>query len=148
MRILLLVILTIGCFFPIMAQKTDDVTKWTLRAEKIDATTFDLIADVDILPGWYIYSQFLAPDEGPIPTSFEFIDGAKLLSKKEGGNKHEAFDAIFEMHLVKFSEKAIFTSRVKVPSGTTKLKGSYTFMTCDETKCLPPIEQKFTVALN
>jgi thiol:disulfide interchange protein DsbD len=131
-----------------MAQKTPEVTKWNLRVEKIDATSVDLIAEVDIIPGWYIYSQFLAPDEGPIPTSFEFVDGAKLLSKKEGGNKHEAFDPIFEMHLVKFSGKAIFTSRVKMPAGATTLKGSYTFMTCDETKCLPPIEQKFTVALN
>lgn len=132
----------------VQAQKTEDVTKWALRAEKIDATTYDLIADVEINPGWYIYSQFLAPDEGPIPTSFTFVASAKLMSKKEGGKKHEAFDPIFEMHLVKFSEKATFTSRVKVPAGSTKLQGSYIFMTCDDTKCLPPIEQKFTVALN
>ncbi len=147
MRILIL-FLSLLTFGTMEAQKTEDVTKWTLRVEKVDATTYDLIADVVINPGWYIYSQFLAPDEGPIPTSFAFIAGAKLMSKREGGKKHEAFDPIFEMHLVKFSENATFTARVKVPAGSTKLQGSYIFMTCDETKCLPPIEQKFTVALN
>ncbi|MCF8239417.1 MAG: protein-disulfide reductase DsbD N-terminal domain-containing protein [Saprospiraceae bacterium] len=123
------------------------VTEWNLKVKKVNATTYDLTADVAIEDGWYLYSQFLAPDEGPIPTSFEFEKGVKQLTKREEGNKHEIFDPIFEMHLVKFSKNATFTSRVEVPAGAKTLSGSYTFMTCDETKCLPPIQQKFTVDL-
>ncbi|HRW74286.1 MAG: cytochrome C biogenesis protein [Lewinellaceae bacterium] len=121
--------------------------QWELRVEKVDDTTYDLIADASIDKGWFIYSQFLAPDEGPIPTSFDFEDGVKYLSKREDGNKHEVYDAIFEMDLVKFSDSATFTSRVKVRPGAKTLSGSYTYMSCDETKCLPPIQQKFTVDL-
>lgn len=124
-----------------------DVTKWTLRLEKVDATSYDLVAEVALDKGWYIYSQFLAPDEGPIPTLFDFKGGVKVVSRKEEGVKHEEFDPIFEMHLVKFSQHVTFTTRIKVPAGTTKVQGSYTFMTCDEHRCLPPIEQMFTVAL-
>ena len=121
------------------------VTEWALRVEKVNETTYSLIADVTIQDGWYLYSQFLAPDEGPIPTSFEFEEGAKQMSKREDGNKHEVYDTIFEMDLVKFSQQATFISQVKVPAGARTITGSYTYMTCDETKCLPPIRQKFTV---
>lgn len=127
--------------------QSKQVTEWTLRVEKVNETTYSLIADVAIENGWYLYSQFMAPDEGPIPTSFEFVDGAKQLSKREDGHKHEVFDPIFEMHLVKFSQEATFISQVKVPAGAKTISGSYTYMTCDETKCLPPIRQKFTVDL-
>lgn len=128
-------------------QKPGETAKWQLRLDKVDATTYDLVAEAEILDGWYVYSQFLAEDEGPIPTKFSFTGGTKILSRKEGGNKHEAFDPIFEMDLVKFSKKAVFTTRISVPAGAKQVQGSYLYMTCDEEKCLPPVDQKFTLPL-
>jgi hypothetical protein len=145
-QLILLSLFALIALSPLSAQ-IKDVSKWKLRAEKVDAVTYDLIADVTIDPGWYIYSRHLAPDEGPIPTSFAFKDGIKVISEREGGNKHEEFDAIFEMHLVKFSQQATFITRVRLPAGAKNIQGSYTFMSCDDTRCLPPIEQMFTVAL-
>lgn len=147
MRTLALIALFALLGLTALPAQVKDVSRWELRAEKVDATTFDIIAEATIDPGWYIYSRFLAPDEGPIPTSFEFKGNVRIVSEREGGNKHEEFDPIFEMHLVKFSQTATFTTRVKVPAGTGKLQGSYTFMSCDDTKCLPPIEQLFTLSL-
>ncbi len=132
---------------PLSAQKVRDVTKWDLKLEKVDATTFDLVANVTVEPGWYVYSRFLAQDEGPIPTSFTLEDGVRVLSRKEEGNKHEAFDPIFEMEVVKFSEQVTFLTRVRPLAGSRKLKGTYIFMACDDTKCLPPIEQPFELDL-
>lgn len=123
------------------------VVKWTLKVDRVDDRTVDLIADATVDDGWYIYSRFLAPDEGPIPTSFEVEEGASILSRREEGNKHEVYDPIFEMLLVKFSKDARFVTRVRVPAAAKTLTGSYTYMSCDETKCLPPIRQKFTVDL-
>lgn len=128
-------------------QKPGETAKWQLQLVKVDAGTYDLIAEAEILEGWYVYSQFLAEDEGPIPTKFTFAGGVKTLSRKESGNKHEAFDPIFEMDLVKFSKKAVFTTRISVPAGAIQVQGSYLYMTCDEEKCLPPVDQKFTLPL-
>lgn len=147
MRTLFLFLLCSAFGLSGLSAQVKDVSRWELRAEKVDATTYDIVAEATIDPGWYIYSRFLAPDEGPIPTSFTFKGNVKVVSEREGGNKHEEFDPIFEMHLVKFSQTATFTTRVKVPAGTGKLQGSYSFMSCDDTKCLPPIEQMFTLSL-
>lgn len=134
-------------FHSSQAQNIRDITKWSLKLEATDATTYEVIASVQIKSGWYIYSLFLAPDEGPIPTSFQYKNGIRQIAKREAGNKHEVYDPIFEMHLAKFSETAEFTSRIRVPAGVREVEGSYIFMVCDDTKCLPPVEQPFTLPI-
>jgi hypothetical protein len=129
------------------AQNHRDITQWSLSLDAVDAHTYEVTATVQIKEGWYVYSLFLAPDEGPIPTSFQYKNGIRQISRREAGNKHEVFDPIFEMHLAKFSETALFTSRVQVPPGVKQIEGSYIYMTCDDTKCLPPVEQPFTLDL-
>lgn len=124
-----------------------DVTEWTLRIEKVNNQSVDLIADVTVEPGWYIYSRFLADDEGPIPTSFTFDSGFKAGTPREEGNKIEEYDPIFEMHVSKFSERAVFTTRVTLPPGKKSVSGHYVYMCCDNTQCLPPIKQTFNLAV-
>ena len=133
--------------FNLGAQDIRDIVQWEVTQVKTGPQTYEVTAEATIKAGWYVYSQFLAPDEGPIPTYFTFDKGFKQTGKRESGNKHEVFDPIFEMHVAKFSEKAQFTAVVKVPAGANEIKGSYIFMTCDDTKCLPPVEIPFTLSL-
>ncbi len=124
--------------------------KWSYEAKKVaDApkgeTQYDLVFTAHISDGWYVYSQYLESDDGPIRTSFTYEANASL--KMEGknleeGHKYEGYDDLFGMNIIKFKGNTTFTQRVKI-SAPTKLKGSLEFMTCDSERCLPPVEVPF-----
>lgn len=132
----------------VSAQDLNPVT-WTYQAEKVAEGEYDLVFVAHIDDGWYVYSQYLESDEGPIPTSFTFKENgavAKVGKTTEGGAKHEGYDEVFAMNLIKYSGNPKFTQRVKV-SGATELTGYLEYMTCDKTKCLPPMEVEFSFSL-
>ena len=144
MKKVLLFSLALFAYSALSAQDLNPV-KWTYEAKKVADGEFDLVFTAHIEDGWYVYSQFLESDEGPIPTSLVFTDNpkVKLVDKaKEAGPKHEGFDDIFEMNVVKYSGQPTFTQRVKV-SGHAHLEGYLEFMTCDKNRCLPPSEVAF-----
>ena len=123
---------------------------WSFSAEQINDLEYNLVITADIADGWSVYSQFMDSNQGPIPTSFEFFtNGAIELvgQTTESGFKKEGFDKLFKMSLVKFSKKAKFTQRVKVNTNTKSVKGQLTFMTCDESSCLPPANLNFDISL-
>ena len=88
-------------------------------------------------------------DDGPVATAFYFDPGAfEAIGKvKEAGDKKEGFDKVFEMNLTKFYKKAIFTQRVKVTDYSQPIIGYLEFMTCDDSRCLPPKEVDFEFTL-
>lgn len=135
-----LALLTAGI---VTAQSANPV-KWTYESKKVGENEFDLLFTADVEKGWYVYSQHL-DDDGPIPTSFHFNDNSQLEKvgeTTEKGQRHEGYDEIFAMNLVKFSGKVLFTQRVKIKSPTA-LTGYLEFMTCDNEKCLPPMDVRF-----
>ncbi|HHM21051.1 MAG TPA: cytochrome C biogenesis protein [Bacteroidetes bacterium] len=123
--------------------------KWSYEAKKVAPNEYDLVFTAHISDNWYLYSQYLDSDEGPIPTSFSWPEdaGIELAGKTaEEGQKHEGFDRIFEMNVVKYSHLASFTQRVKT-SGPARFSVDIEYMTCDETRCLPPttVKAKFNL---
>jgi thiol:disulfide interchange protein len=127
-----------------------DPVKWTFEVQQVNAQEYDLIITANIERGWSVYSQHLEAQSGPIPTSFSFDQSSDVQlvgTTIESGNKKEAFDQTFGVKIVKFSNKARFTQRVKVADSTDIVKGKLTYMTCDDTSCLPPSDIDFTIAL-
>jgi len=125
--------------------------KWEFCTEKVDAETYNLKATATIKDGWYIYSQFLENDEGPLPTFFEFNKDKKVSfvgKVKEDGNIKKEYDKNFEMDLIKISKKATFTQVIKVSETTPEVTGFLSFMTCDPKRCLPPEDVEFAFRLN
>jgi len=123
--------------------------KWSYEAKRVADGEYDLVFTAHIQDGWYVYSQYLESNEGPIPTSFNYEENplAELVGKnKEEGRKYEGYDDLFGMNIVKFSGGPVFTQRVKVKSPTA-LVGYLEFMTCDDEKCLPPTEVPFRFGL-
>jgi len=123
---------------------------WDMTYKQVNDTEFDLIVTATIDDGWVIYSQYLESDEGPIPTAFYFDEGDhyELVGKtEESGNRKEAYDKVFDMNLVKFSKKAIFTQRVRATDLSQPITGYLEYMTCDDERCLPPSEEEFSFAL-
>ncbi len=124
--------------------------EWNHKAEKINDSEYDLVFTATVNPGWYIYSQYLDSDDGPIRTSFNYnrSDVVEFVGKtEEDGKRSEGYDALFDMNVIKFSGIVTFTQRVKVKKGSPTLDGWLEFMTCDEERCLPPMEVDFEFKL-
>ncbi len=128
----------------------ENPVKWTYRAEKINDTEYNLIVEGDIENGWYVYSQFLESDNGPVRTSFDFSQNKNITligKNEESGGLKKIHDAVFDMTLIKFAHKAIFTQKIKLNAPTKDVKGTIEYMCCDEGMCLPPRKIPFTIKL-
>ncbi|MCY7408876.1 MAG: thioredoxin family protein [Chitinophagales bacterium] len=125
------------------AQFVNNHVKWIFSSKQISDDEYDLILNAKIDTGFHLYSQFIA-DGGPIPTSFTFEKSSdyKLEGKvKETGKRYEAIEPLFEnMKLIWFTDKATFTQRIKLLKPEVVVKGSMTFMTCDDKMCDPPTD--------
>lgn len=122
--------------------------KWTFTSKSISKTEIDLIFEADIDDAWNVYSQHTS-DDGPVPTeiTFEELDGAELVGNNvEKGHKKEGFDKLFDVNVIKFlgDENFTITQRVKLTDATKKIKGYLTYMTCDDSHCLPPTDVDFS----
>ena len=126
-----------------------DPVKWSFDQRSLGNNQYELIFKATIQKGWAIYSPSME-EGGPVPTSFTYEEGPHFqLSGKvaEAGHRKEGFDKIFEMEVIKFTEEATFTQKVKVNDINKPIKGYLTFMTCDDTRCLPPtdVDYAFTI---
>ena len=124
-----------------------DPVKWQFQYEHLGADDYVLIFSAAIEEGWAVYSQYLESDEGPSPTSVTFDeDGTfELIGKcEESGDRKEGFDPIFEMNVVKYYNTLQLRQKITIHEPTT-ITGYVNFMTCDDTKCLPPTDAEFSL---
>ncbi len=124
---------------------------WSYSAESLGADEYKLVFTAELEEGWYVYSQFLDPDEGPVPTSIRLETSNNYVTvgePTESGDKKEGHDQFFDMFIVKFGNEAKFTQNIKLKAPVGVVNGSIEYMTCDDHKCLPPTEVKFTIPLN
>jgi thiol:disulfide interchange protein DsbD len=124
--------------------------QWSFAAQKVSDAEYNLIFTAQVAQGWYLYSQYMESEEGPIPTSFAFEENPNYeLSgeTREEGNRKEAFDDIFGMTLVKYTDQVTFTQKVILKGSIEKINGSLDFMTCDDERCLPPKTVPFEIPL-
>ena len=121
------------------------VVKWHWTVERVNDNEYDLIFKAGIKPGWSLYSQHIE-GQGPVPTSFHFDKGDhyKLIGEtKESDNVETVQDKVFGIQIKKFHDYATFTQRVKVLDKSKPITGYITFMSCDDTHCLPPSDVDF-----
>jgi thiol:disulfide interchange protein DsbD len=131
------------------AQILEPVT-WEFDTVKLTDTEYELVFTANIDPKWSVYSQEI-DGFGPIPTSFEFsenlniefIDGVI----EDYTNRVTEQDPVFDMVVSKFYTKAKFIQKVKLKDKTSPVSGYLTFMTCDDTRCLPPTDIDFIFEL-
>ena len=127
----------------------EDPVRWSFDSKQVTENTFDLLFTAAIEEHWHIYSNTLDPDKGPVPTTFDFTaDKSYQLNKgiKEPKPINE-YDKNFDMDLLYFDNEVTFVQRVKVLAESTTIKGELTYMTCDDSKCLPPEYVNFSFDL-
>ena len=126
--------------------------KWKVSSEKISDTEYYIHFNATIDEGWKLYAQDIKKG-GPIPTSFTFSNantGSYTLNGKveEVIKPEEQKEPLFDNMLLKyFKHEAHFRQKVTVNDSSATVKGSYEFMCCDATQCLPSEIKEFSVNL-
>jgi hypothetical protein len=103
-----------------------------------------------IAKGWHLYSQHIADVAGPVATSFSFenLDGIKLKGKVEEPESIRKYDQSFEATLNFFENKVTFVQHIsKTTKDASTVTGSITYMLCNDTMCLPPVDVPFTIEI-
>ena len=129
--------------------QTNKVVSWTFESKKTAPNEYTVKMKATVNDGWYIYSQYLESDDGPIRTEIvlEKNEGIELLGKAtEEGNKIAGYDEMFDMDIIKYKKQVVFTQKVKAKK-LEKFKGYVTFMTCNDEQCLPPTDVEFEITL-
>ena len=128
-----------------------DPVVWDFAAYDNGDGTIDLDFHAEIESGWHVYSQFLNPFDGPIPTSFTIeTEGVQTADTAAAEcEPHLEYDPNFMMDLLFFEGQTHWVHTVSFPGAIPEtIKGYLTFMVCDESKCLPPEDVDFAIALS
>lgn len=129
---------------------TEDINpvKWEFSFTKV-AAEFQLNFKATINKGWHIYSQNMNGD-GPVPTSITITQNKnfKIVGEPEEPKPFEKYDPNFDMNVKWFDNEVNFTQKIKpITKSDFKVEGFVTFMTCDDSKCLPPIDVPFAISI-
>jgi len=131
-----------------MKNGIENPVTWSLAVEKINDREYSLAYKATLEKGWYIYSQFIE-EGGPEPTEFVLDESGNVEAPGKvteyGDHKVEGYDPMFDMDITKYKGEAVFTQRIDVQDASQLVTGYVYFMTCDDTKCLPPTEVPFKV---
>ncbi|HZK68832.1 MAG TPA: cytochrome c biogenesis protein CcdA [Paludibacter sp.] len=136
------------CVLGMSAEIQKPVT-WSFSNKQISDTEFDLVLTANIDDNWHLYSQFIG-EGGPVPTSFKFKPSPDyvLVGKvSESPKPKKIYEKVFEMEVAFFEKKATFTQKINLKVPAAKIKGTLTFMVCDDSQCLPPEDIDFSFDL-
>ncbi|HZV71320.1 MAG TPA: cytochrome c biogenesis protein CcdA [Saprospiraceae bacterium] len=146
MRHLLLIICTFFSFAAV--GQIYNPVKWNFDLKSAGNGEYILTAKATIDKGWWVYSQHLESEDGPVATMVYFDEGPhfKLVGKnKESNNVHKIFDKIFEMNVSKFQDYYTIEQKIKVIDPSKPITGAINFMTCNDERCLPPTDAEFSL---
>ena len=139
--------LLLGLATPAAAQIERPVT-WKFAASPTDkAGEATLTFSASIAGNWHIYSQFIE-EGGPEPTSFKFMPSPdyELVGKvTESPEPVKAFEKAFNMNIAYFPKRAVFSQKIRLKAPQATVKGTLTFMVCNDEKCLPPDDLDFSL---
>ena len=134
---------------PLSAQIHDPV-EWDFSMYDNGDGTVDLDFHASVEEGWHVYSQLLDPFDGPIPTSFTIETEGVTTADSVAAEcePHLEYDPNFMMDLLYFEKDVHWVHTLSFPGAIpSTVKGYVTFMVCDESKCLPPEDVDFELAL-
>ena len=126
-----------------------DPVSWKSEIVHVEGDEYEIVYTATIDLGWYVYSQYLENEDGPIATSITYDEGShfELIGKstEDDKNKKDGFDPIFEMNVVKYKDEFVIRQRLKILDPSKSVSGYLEYMTCNDEKCLPPAEEEFSL---
>jgi len=128
-------------FFNTMTAQIMHPVKWDFSVKRITDCEVELLIHGKIDDKWHVYGQEPSGDEGPIPTSFNFIksENYELVGKASEKTLIKKFEPVWGFEINFFEHEATFTQKIKVKTDITfNVKGTMEFMLCNDTQCLAP----------
>lgn len=122
--------------FVAKAQMQDPV-QWTVETEKLSGNEYNIVFKANVEDGWHLYSQH-TPIGGPMPLYFEFVDtlGIERIGGVTEPTAIVQYNDAFEVDEHYFEKEAVFTQKVKLLDGATKVTGTIFGQSCKEV-CVP-----------
>lgn len=140
----------ITTFYTLQIAAAQNPVHWEFKAKKIDSERYEVSLTAVIQGNWHIYSQFTS-EGGPVPTQIIFLKNPLIVINgpiKEVGNLHEKHEEVFGINVKYYDGMVVFKQLITVTKKVkTKLSGTVEYMVCDETQCLPPKKEFFTISL-
>jgi thiol:disulfide interchange protein DsbD len=150
MKKILLVAFALTLFLFKVNAQIENPVEWTYSAKKISNKQYEVHLTATIEGKWHVYAQDAG--EGPEPTSFVFNKNPliKLIGKvNEVGKLETSFDKNFNSTLKFYNKKVDFVQKISLKSSaSTVLKGTITYMVCNDNKCLPPKDVPFSIKID
>lgn len=94
--------------------------KWEYKVNKITETSYELQAIATIDKPWHLYGQYFE-DGGPIKLKFDFEENSNyelIGNTSEDPEPKTVKDEIFDIDVSYFTNKAIFTQKIKLKTIT------------------------------
>lgn len=123
--------------------------KWDISSKLLENNEVELVFKASIDDTWHLYSQDIPM--APPATTFTFNASNKYerIGTVTETESISEYDANFDMVLKYFAHEATFTQKIKLLSDDTiSVKGYITYMSCDDTQCLPPSDEEFDFLFN
>ncbi len=132
-------------FITALSVRAQEVVNWNFS---FNSKTNQIEMTATIQDGWHLYSQFIENTVGPVPTTFTFksSNDLQLVGAVVEPKAIQKYDETFEATLDFFETKVVFVQQVKANKDTV-LEGTVTFMVCNETMCLPPVDKQFKITI-
>lgn len=141
-KIVICVLLSLSTSQLIAQEKVD----WTYVYNPVSKT---IEAKAVIAEGWHLYSQHIANEIGPIPTSFEFQDNPKVkfVGETVEPESIKEYDPNFESQINFFKDEVTFVQKVKFEE-PTEVVGMVRYMVCNDERCMPPVDELFRISIH
>lgn len=137
-------------FSQVCFSQIQNPVKWNFSVKKINTTTYEVHIAASIDNHWHLYSQS-TPDGGPVATVISFTKNPLVTFEgkvKEVGKLEQKHEPLFGVDVKQFSNKVDFVQVIKLKKPVkTNISGTVEFMVCDDSQCLPPSTQKFSLPI-
>ncbi|UOE46584.1 protein-disulfide reductase DsbD N-terminal domain-containing protein [Mucilaginibacter sp. SMC90] len=122
--------------------------KWAYGTKKINNKQAVVFITATIDNGWHIYSQHVA-DGGPAKTSFRFdkSDNYTLNGSTTEPKAISKYEGVFGMNVQYFVRSVLFQQKIKLKNGQALVKGTLSYMACNDHECLPPEAVDFRIPI-
>jgi thiol:disulfide interchange protein DsbD len=140
--------------FSLNAQKKfHNPVDWDVSTEKINERDYKVILKLSIDKGWKMYAENQDVN-GPISfsTTTAQLKNANVIMPMKSNKSPKVIekDPVFMVKVTYFENEVIYSSTVRLedPKQKAEITLGFEYMTCDDSKCLPPVNTEVTLELN
>lgn len=128
------------------SQGLEDPVQWEFTSKKIGDNLFEVSAKAILDENWHIYAN-KQESEYVIGTEFYIEEGAGSLKGgiSEQGELHEEYEKVNDADSRFYEKEVVFTQQFEVKPGSKTAVADITYMVCDNSHCLPPTTEAFTI---